>query len=29
MSYAEGRYYEQYYRDYTDPEPIPSKNRKS
>lgn len=29
MSYAEGRYYEQYYRDYTDPEPIPSKSRKT
>jgi capsular exopolysaccharide synthesis family protein len=27
MTYAEGRYYEQYYRDYTDPEPIPTKNR--
>ncbi len=29
MGYAEGRYYEQYYRDYADPEPIPTKSRKT
>jgi capsular exopolysaccharide synthesis family protein len=29
MSYAEGRYYEQYYRDYTDTDPVASKSRKS